>query len=199
MRAGVHTSASGSIPTLPIFALAESAKRRGGTKMRRTFPVVVGLAMAACATGSSSQPEPSKAAAPETFQARLDPRSEVPPPNLEGAASPSGMANFTVNGTTVVYKLSASGLSSAPLMAHIHLGAPGAAGPVIVPLNIAAGASGTAAGEGTFDASGVKGKKADGSAMTLDDVLAAMRSGGTYVNVHTANNKPGEVRGQIEK
>ncbi len=164
--------------------------------MRRTFPVVVGLAMAACA---SSQPEPSKAAAPETFQARLDPRSEVPPPNLDGAASPSGMANFTVSGTTVVYKLSASGLSSAPLMAHIHLGAPGAAGPVIVPLNIAAGASGTAAGEGTFDASGVKGKKADGSAMTLDDVLAAMRSGGTYVNVHTANNKPGEVRGQIEK
>ncbi len=168
--------------------------------MRRTFPVVVGLAMAACATTSSSQPEPSKAAAPETFQARLDPRSEVPPANLDAAASPSGMANFTVSGTTVAYKLSASGLSSAPLMAHIHLGAPGAAGPVIVPLNIAAGASaGTAAGEGTFDASGVKGKKADGSAMTLDDVLSAMRSGGTYVNLHTANNKPGEVRGQIEK
>jgi len=168
--------------------------------MSRTFPVVVGLAMAACATGSSSQPEPSKAAAPETFQARLDSRNEVPPPNLEGAASPSGMASFTVNGTTVIYKLSASGLGSAPLMAHIHLGAPGAAGPVIVPLNIAAGASaGPAAGEGTFDASGVKGEKADGSAMTLDDVLAAMRSGGTYVNVHSANNKPGEVRRQIEK
>jgi hypothetical protein len=167
--------------------------------MRRIFPVVFGLAMAGCAT-APSQPEPAKAtAAPETFQARLDPRSEVPAPNLDGAA-PSGPANFTVNGTTVVYKLSASGLSSAPLMAHIHLGAAGAAGPVIVPLSIAAGASaGTAAGEGTFDATAVKGKKADGSAMTLDDVLAAMRAGGTYVNVHTANNKPGEVRGQIEK
>jgi hypothetical protein len=35
--------------------------------------------------------------------------------------------------------------------------------------------------------------------MTLDDVLSAMRLGGTYVNVHTANNKPGEIRGQIEK
>ena len=168
--------------------------------MRRTFPVVIGLAMAACATASSSQPEPSKAAvAPETFQARLDSPSEVPPPNLDGA-TPSGMANFTVSGTTVAYKLNASGLTSAPLMAHIHLGAPGVAGPVIVPLNVAAGASaGTAAGEGTFDGSAVKGKKADGSAMTLDDVLGAMRSGGTYVNVHTANNKPGEIRGQIEK
>ena len=83
-------------------------------------------------------------------------------------------------------------------MAHIHLGAPGAPGPVIVPLKVSAGSwPGTATGEGTFDASGVKGKKPDGSAMTLDDVLAAMRSGGTYVNVHTANNKPGELRGQI--
>jgi hypothetical protein len=169
--------------------------------MKRFVPAVMGLAMAACATASSSQPEPAKAAAaPEKFQAKLDARNEVPAPTLDGGAAPSGTADFAVNGTTVVYKLSASGLTSAPLMAHIHLGAPGAAGPVIVPLVIAAGPSaGTASGEGSFDASGVKGKKADGSAMSLDDVLAAMRAGGTYVNVHTANNKPGEVRGQIEK
>ena len=167
--------------------------------MRRFIPAVMGLAMAACAT-ASSQPEPAKAAvASEKFQAKMDARSEVPPPALDGA-SPSGSADFTVNGTSVAYKLNASGLTSAPVAAHIHLGAPGAAGPVIVPLTVAAGPSaGTASGEGSFDASGVKGKKPDGSAMTLDDVLAAMRSGGTYVNVHTANNKPGEVRGQIEK
>jgi len=169
--------------------------------MRRTFPVVMGLAVAACATTSPQQPEPAKAmTAPETFQARLDSSSEVPPPALDAGTSPSGTASFTVSGTTVAWKLSASGLSSAPVAAHIHLGAPGAAGPVIVPLTVAAGPSaGSASGEGTFDASGVKGKKADGSTMTLDDVLAAMRSGGTYVNVHTANNKPGELRGQIEK
>jgi hypothetical protein len=161
----------------------------------------MGLAMAACATGSQQQPEPAKAmVASETFQARLDSSSEVPPPTLDAGTSPSGTANFTVSGTTVAWKLSASGLSSAPVAAHIHLGAPGAAGPVIVPLAVAAGPSaGSATGEGTFDASGVKGKKPDGSAMSLDDVLAAMRSGGTYVNVHTANNKPGEIRGQIEK
>ena len=69
-----------------------------------------------------------------------------------------------------------------------------------MPRNVAAGPSaGTATGEGTFDASAVKGKKADGSAMSLDDVLAAMRSGGAYVNLHTANNKPGEIRGPVEK
>ncbi|MFL5310086.1 MAG: CHRD domain-containing protein [Myxococcales bacterium] len=169
--------------------------------MRRFVSAVTGLAMAACATASSSQPEASKAAAGgETFQARLDARNEVPPPTLDANASPSGTASFTVRGTSVAYKVDASGLSGPPVAAHIHTGAPGVAGPVIVPLTVAAGPSaGTATGEGTFDASAVKGKKADGSAMTLDDVLAAMRSGGTYVNVHTANNKPGELRGQIEK
>jgi hypothetical protein len=167
--------------------------------MRRAFLTMA--AVAACATSSPQQPEPTKAiAAPETFQATLASSNEVPAPTLDAGASPSGNASFTVQGTTVAYKLNASGLSGPPIAAHIHLGAPGAAGPVIVPLAVAAGPSaGTAAGEGTFDASGVKGKKPDGSAMTLDDVLAAMRSGGTYVNVHTANNKPGEVRGQIEK
>jgi len=157
-------------------------------------------AVAACAT-APSEPEPTKVmTAPETFQAKLDSSSEVPPPTLDAGASPSGNASFTVQGNTVAYKLNASGLSGPPVAAHIHLGAPGAAGPVIVPLAVAAGPStATAAGEGTFDASGVRGKKPDGSAMMLDDVLAAMRSGGTYVNVHTANNKPGEVRGQIEK
>jgi hypothetical protein len=34
--------------------------------------------------------------------------------------------------------------------------------------------------------------------MTMDDLLAALRSGGLYVNVHTANNKAGELRGQIK-
>jgi len=52
--------------------------------MRRTFPVVMGLAVAACATTSQQQPEPAKAmVASEAFQARLDSRSEVPPPALD--------------------------------------------------------------------------------------------------------------------
>ncbi len=134
---------------------------------------------------------------PETFQAKLDTASEVPAPSV-GSATPSGTATFTNNGTSIAYKLTATGLSSAFTAAHIHAGAAGASGPVVVPLNLTAGPSGgTAGGEGSIDASAIKGKNADGSPMALNDLLAAMRSRGTYVNVHTANNKPGEVRGQI--
>jgi hypothetical protein len=32
----------------------------------------------------------------------------------------------------------------------------------------------------------------------MADLLTAMRNGGTYINVHTANNKAGEARGQIQ-
>ncbi len=48
-----------------------------------------------------------------------------------------------------------------------------------------------------IDASAIKGTNPDTSLMTLNDLLAAMRSGGTYVNIHTANNKKGEIRGQV--
>jgi len=168
--------------------------------MKRSFVVVAALA-AACATGSSSQRDPAMFSyGAETFKARLDSRNEVPAPTLGPGADPTGTATFTVNGTNVNYKLDVSGLSGPPTAAHIHMGAPGVAGPVIVPLTLTAGSSpGTASGEGTIDASGVKGKKSDGSAMTMADVLSAMRTGETYVNVHTANNKPGELRGQIQK
>ena len=74
--------------------------------------------------------------------------------------------------------------------------APGTAGPVVVPLQLAAGA-GSATGEGTIDAAAIKGKNADGSPMTMNDLLAAMRGGALYVNIHTASNKSGEIRGQL--
>jgi CHRD domain len=35
--------------------------------------------------------------------------------------------------------------------------------------------------------------------MTMDELVTMMRSGSTYINVHTKNNKPGEARGQIQQ
>ena len=34
--------------------------------------------------------------------------------------------------------------------------------------------------------------------MCLDDLIAAMEMAGTYLNVHTLSNLPGEVRGQLQ-
>ena len=64
--------------------------------------------------------------------------------------------------------------------AHIHLAARGQNGPVIIPL--------TKSGDTYSVPAGAK---------LNDDQYAAYKAGNLYVNVHSAANKGGEIRGQI--
>jgi hypothetical protein len=174
--------------------------------------------LAACATSKSTELGPANGPASSTplgtasgpasgtgdlasqgsvFKATLSAADEVPAPTLDPRQKPSGTATFTLSGMSLTWKVSVMNLSSAYTAAHVHLGAPGAAGPVLVPLTLTAGAQGEAAGEGTIDASAIK-PKADGTAMTMADLVSTLKSGGAYVNVHTANNPKGEARGQIQ-
>ena len=115
--------------------------------MNRTAAAFASLTLLACASA------PPAKSGPETFQAKLDATNEVPPPSLSGT-SPSGTATFKHEGNSIAYKVNVSGLSSPLTVAHIHVGAPGVAGPVVVPLALTPGPTeGTAVGEGSFDAS----------------------------------------------
>jgi hypothetical protein len=66
--------------------------------------------------------------------------------------------------------------------AHIHVGAPGQSGPPIITL-----------GKG---ADGVWSIPA-GSKLT-DEQYASFKAGNLYVNVHSAEHKPGEIRAQLK-
>ena len=123
----------------------------------------------------------------QKFHAKLDVAQEVPPPNV-GSATPSGTADFTAEGGKISYDLAVTGLSSEFTAAHIHGGAEGALGLVVVPLQL---------GHGVIDASMIHGTNQDMSQMTLKDLLTAMKTGGCYVNIHTATNPKGEIRGQV--
>jgi len=79
----------------------------------------------------------------------------------------------------ITWKLTFSKLSGKAAAAHIHAGARGKAGPVIVPL-CAPCRSG-----------------AHGRTTVNESVLNALESGRTYVNVHTKKNAACEIRGQI--
>jgi Cu/Zn superoxide dismutase len=79
----------------------------------------------------------------------------------------------------LVWQLTFSRLTGKAIAAHIHSGARGKPGPVIVPL--CAPCRSGARGRATVNAS----------------VLSALQSGRTYVNVHTAKNPAGEIRGQL--
>lgn len=177
--------------------------------MHRSMRLVMMFAVAACASTQASKTDASSSGASssgmsssgmqagaQSFKATMDSASEVPQPS--GPASATGTATFDVQGQTIRYTVDAKGLGSPFTAAHIHVGDPGTAGPVVAPLSMTDSGGGSASGSGTIDASAIKGKNPDGSPMSMQDVITLLGSGKAYVNVHTQNNKSGELRGQIQ-
>ncbi len=133
-----------------------------------------GFAFGAYAQYGSAPAMPSMA---KSFHATLSGAREVPP--VMGAGK--GVADFKLDVATktLTWTVSYSGLTGAPVAAHIHgPAAPGANAGVEVPL-------------------AVGNSPMTGSAVLTDAQISDLTSGKTYVNIHTAANKPGEIRGQI--
>jgi hypothetical protein len=122
------------------------------------------------------------APAKRTVTATLRNTSEVPRP--KGAARARGSFSGTyvenTNGATLTWKLTFNRLTGKALAAHIHRGKPRVAGPVIVPL------------------CGPCRNGRTGKVQISKAVLTALKGGNTYVNVHTAKNPAGEIRGQAK-
>jgi len=118
-------------------------------------------------------------AANVNLKADLKGASEVPPVDSKGAGSVT--ATFDTASKKLSWKGTVSGLSGPATAAHFHSGEAGKNGGVAVPI---AGAD-----KGSFE----------GSATLTDDQAAELMAGKWYVNVHTAANKGGEVRGQVTK
>ena len=88
-------------------------------------------------------------------------------------------------------------ISRNAILGHIHLAAVGVNGPVRLNLcgtgDPQPACTSQPSGTGVV-ATGTNGTTVGDPPITFDDVLAAMRSGGAYVNVHTAT--PGCTQGQ---
>lgn len=140
--------------------------------------------------------------APETARnaaASMSGGEEAPDP-VETRARGAAKFQLSQDGQSISYRVNVANIENV-LMAHIHRGAPGVPGPVVVWLYPAAPPALLIPGrfqgtlmEGTFTAANLMGPLAG---MTIADLWDAIRSGITYVNVHTSANLPGEVRGQI--
>jgi hypothetical protein len=109
--------------------------------------------------------------------ARLNAAQETPAP--KAAAHGAGVFTATLNGRTLTWRLTFSRLSGKAVAAHIHLGRQGVAGPVAVAL------CGPCV-------SGVH-----RTATVSARLRSALLAGTAYVNVHTAKNPGGEIRGQV--
>jgi len=104
--------------------------------------------------------------------------SEETPP-VTTSASAAGSINIKKD-RLVSGSIKTSGIDGT--MAHIHLGAPGASGPPIITLEKGA--------DGVWSVPA-------GSKLT-DEQYASFKAGNLYVNVHSAEHKPGEIRAQLK-
>ena len=139
------------------------------------------LAVAAVAVGLMACQQQMAMADQKSYKAHLTAASEVPPVNSAGV----GDATLTLDTKTkqLSWVVKFSGLTGPATAAHIH--APGAVGVnagVAIPFD---GVPASASGE-------IKGSK-----VLTDAQIADLDGGKFYVNIHTANNKGGEIRGQV--
>jgi len=116
-------------------------------------------------------------------------------------------AQISPSGDEITYTLEYSALEGSVLQAHIHLGGRHQSGGISVFLctNLGNGPAGTQACpaapatiEGVLVAGDVIGPAAQGiTAGQFDELVRAMRSGTTYVNVHSTLYQGGEIRAQL--
>lgn len=139
----------------------------------------------------------------KNFIAHLSGDAERPTPVDTDAG---GLAVFHLNkeGTELRYKLIVTNIENVT-QAHIHCGSADVAGPVVAFLFgfVAEGVTQNGVlAAGTITAGDViprpDSAQCPGGVANFDELLAKMRSGDAYVNVHTLQFPGGEIRGQTE-
>jgi hypothetical protein len=150
---------------------------KGGAVRRITFSLfltLAGLTLLFAGSAGASRHATIK------LKAQLNAGQEIP---KQKVAAPRGTGRWTatLTGTSLKWKLTFAHLSGPATQAHVHMGARGKSGNVLIPLcaPCRTGATGTAT-------------------VTAAEKQALL-TGKTYVNVHTAKNPLGEIRGQVTR
>ena len=149
----------------------------------------------------------------DKFSATLDGTQEIPPVTTEA----TGIASFEMQDNTITYQVNVMN-SDKITGIHIHTGANGENGKVLVTLYTGAGfeendisplpknivpkidvissvqRSSQFASSGNFHASDLEGPL---KGKSLENLVSLMETGETYINVHTSSHPDGEIRGQI--
>lgn len=163
----------------------------------------IALAVLLPAVPACGDDDNNPAEAATSFSANLSGAEEVPAVQTDA----TGTAEFSITGTVITYTVTTTGLAN-PVFSHIHVAAPGVNGPVRLNLcGTGDPVPDCTAGDGVL-VTATNGTVEGDQPFTFDDLVAAMRAGNAYVNVHTddgvgqPNTGPGdmisgEIRGQI--
>jgi hypothetical protein len=163
--------------------------RRRSVLAVATLVAALGLAAAGGAVGT-----------PATHVAPLSGAEEVP--LNDSKARGIGMVKLSADGESLSYKLNVANIQNVT-QAHIHLAAVGVNGPIVAwlyppapPATLIPGRTDGELASGIITAANLVGPLAG---QPLSALVDAIRSGNAYVNVHTSQFPPGEIRGQLSQ
>jgi len=169
--------------------------------LRRIVVVFALVGTSALATLSAALAQTAPPLAPNaptahpTFVAQMTGFEEEPGANT--LASGFTGLQFAADGSTVYYTITVTDSSTPLVAAHLHLGARGVAGPVIVPLcgtpSKPCNTEGVVS-QGSFTANDFTGPYAND---VLSRLVNDTMNGMIYVNVHSSKHPAGESRGQL--
>ena len=132
-----------------------------------------------------------------TFTANLHGGNEVPAVSTGSAGTSTVTWNTTTKAGT--YRVDVYNMPVATTASHIHTGAPGVTGPVVVNFTVPAGGiSNDYALSGTFGCTDVVVRAPQGI-NSCEDFEQSLMLGNMYVNVHSTVNGGGEIRGQLTR
>jgi CHRD domain-containing protein len=171
--------------------------------MKRDGRLLIVLTAASLAAGV-----PTLAAA-DGVAAQLNGYKQIPS-TLNSTGSATFVAKINEDGTSIEYELSYGGFPTTVTQSHIHFGGAATSGGIALFLctNLGNAPTGVqvpacppqpATVTGTLTAAdmvAIASQGLDGGAAGFAEILKAIRAGAAYVNVHTVQYPPGEVRGQ---
>jgi hypothetical protein len=167
----------------------------------KRIALILAATLLAGACGDDSPTEPSGDNNRPRFTAQLLPSNEVPPiTNEENTGTGSAVIHLNltrdpagaISAATADFQVELSGFpaTTAITLAHIHIGAVGVNGGIVVNTTVAAGQVALTNGVGSFSRTGI--------AVTAANAQAIVNNpAGYYFNVHTSRNPGGVIRGQL--
>lgn len=140
----------------------------------------VSAAIAALALAATTTP--AAASALYILKATLDAAQEVPAPvGVPAGAGGTAIMTYDEANNLLKWNITFQNLSGPATAAHFHSGAPGVAGPVRIDIGMISGLASPMIGQ----------------TILTQPQENGLLSGNWYINIHTQQNRPGEIRGQV--
>jgi hypothetical protein len=169
--------------------------------MKRVLFAVMLLVVGALSTGATVSAQETSHPGASVFVARLNAAQEVQTPPVVSQATGRGVFVISERDTKIRFELSSRGLGRIT-QAHIHLAPRGQNGAVVLflfPLS-AKGVNGENwSVSGTLTADDIVQPPAPAPPLTFAQIVAAIKAGNAYANIHTVIHPAGEIRGQLEQ